>query len=124
MSFDTVASSPVGVRMLDDLVIDGFATTRALADLTEAKLYEYVTRAAVEISSEKWSSVPGRVWPWEERVSTVDAEQLAREVVGCGAARWWSAGQTSSDGLSPAIAQQCAFHKKRAIASLRSIPQA
>jgi hypothetical protein len=91
VSFDTVASSPVGVRMLDDLVVDGFATTRALADLTEAKLYEYVTRAAVEISSEKWSSVPGRVWPWEERVSSVDAERLAREVVGCGAARWWSA---------------------------------
>jgi hypothetical protein len=91
MSFDTIAESPVGVRMLDDLVVDGFATARRLTDLSEAELYAYVTRAAVEISSEKWSAAPGRSWHWEERVSSAVAERLAIDVVGSTAARWWSA---------------------------------
>ena len=89
-TFD-IAATPVGTRMLDDLVSHGFATTRALTDLSEAELYEYVTRAAVEVSSEKWSAAPGRHWPWEERVSKADAQRLARDIVTCAAARWWSA---------------------------------
>src|SRR6478672_4283029 len=67
VSFDTIAGSPVGTRMLDHLVFDGFAGARPLTDLSEAALYELVTRAAVELSSEKWSTSPGRFWPWEER---------------------------------------------------------
>jgi hypothetical protein len=89
-SFD-IMSTPVGLRMLDDLVGDGFARNRSVDDCSEAELYAYVTRAALEVSSEKWSATPGRFSPWEERVSEADAERLARDIVACTAARWWSA---------------------------------
>ena len=92
MSFDTIARTPVGARMLDDLVGDGFATARPLTDLTEAALYEVVTRAAVEVSAQKWSPNPGRLWPWEARASAELVERLAAAVPVCGAARWWSGG--------------------------------
>jgi hypothetical protein len=90
MTFDTIASSLVGTRMLDDLVGDGFAATRPLTDLTEAVLYEFVIRAAVEVSSEKWSACPGRFRPWESSVSQAEGDRLARAVPTCAAARWWS----------------------------------
>jgi len=90
MTFDTIASSPVGTRMLDDLVGDGFAGGRSVADCSEVELYEVATRAAAEVSSEKWSAAPGRLRPWEARVSRADAERLAREVMSSTAARWWS----------------------------------
>jgi len=92
VTFDTINSSPVGIRMLDHLVGDGFATARPLTDLTEAALYEIVTRAAVEVSSQKWSTCPGRFWPWEERVSAELVERLAGAVAASAAARWWSGG--------------------------------
>lgn len=92
MSFDTIAGSPVGTRMLDHLVFEGFAGARPLTDLSEAALYELVTRAAVEVSSEKWSASPGRFWPWEERASAELVERLARAVPASAAARWWSGG--------------------------------
>jgi hypothetical protein len=92
VSLDTIASSPVGIRMLDVLVSEGFATGRLLSDLSEAALYEIAARAAVEVSSEKWSSFPGRCWPWEELASADKVERLARAVPECGAARWWSGG--------------------------------
>jgi hypothetical protein len=63
MTFDSIASSLVGTHMLDHLAFDGFASGRPLTDLSEAKLYEYVCRSAVEVSSEKWSACPGRFWP-------------------------------------------------------------
>jgi hypothetical protein len=91
MSFETIASTAVGTRMLDDLVGDGFATAQPVTDLSEAALYEYVTRAAVEVSSERWSACPGRFRPWEQHVSHEEGEGLARAVTVCGAARWWPA---------------------------------
>jgi hypothetical protein len=90
VSLDTIASSPVGIRMLDDLVADGFATERRITDLSEAELYDVAARAAVEVSSEKWSSCPRRFTPWEARASRADGELLARAVPACAAARWWS----------------------------------
>jgi hypothetical protein len=92
VTFDTIPSSPVGIRMLDTLVADGFATARPLTDLTEAALYEIVTRAAVEVSSQKWSACSGRYWPWEERVSAELVEKLAGAVATSAASRWWSSG--------------------------------
>jgi len=77
--------------MLDDLVGDGFAATRPIADLSEVELYEIVTRAAVEVSAEKWSAFPERRVPCAERAAVAAVEPLAREVVGSTAARWWSA---------------------------------
>ncbi|MDQ1468420.1 MAG: hypothetical protein QOH10_2835 [Actinomycetota bacterium] len=76
--------------MLDDLVGDGFATTRSLAELSEAALYEVAVNAAVEVSSEKWSACPGRAFPWERRASAADVERLAHAVPASEAARWWS----------------------------------
>lgn len=90
MSFDTIAPSPVGTRMLDDLVADGFAHARPLTDLSEAALYDIVVHAAVEVSSEKWSAMPGRAFPWEQRASAVTVERLARAVPASAPARWWS----------------------------------
>jgi hypothetical protein len=90
VTFETIGSSPVGTRMLDHLVADGFATTRPLTDMSEADLYEVVTRAAVEVSSQKWSASPGRFWPWEERASAQVVDRLARAVPASAAARWWS----------------------------------
>lgn len=90
MSFDTIAGSPVGVRMLDMLVADGSTTEDAISDLSEAALYEIVVDAAEQVSSEKWSASPGRYWPWEERVSGEVVDRLAREVPASAAARWWS----------------------------------
>ncbi len=88
-TFD-ITSTPVGTRMLDDLVGDGFARDRSVDDCSEARLYEFVTRAAVEVSSEKWSAAPGRFTPWEKRVSEAEGGRLARAVVACAAADWWS----------------------------------
>jgi hypothetical protein len=90
VSFDTIASSSVGTRMLDHLVADGFASARPLSDLSEAALYRIAFEAAVEVSSEKWSSWPGRSDPWEERETATVVERLARAVPTCPAARWWS----------------------------------
>jgi hypothetical protein len=89
MSFD-IASTPVGTRTLDELVGTGFADELSIADLSEAELYEFVTRAAVEVSSEKWTAFPGRSSPWEAHVSPPAIERLAREVATSPAARWWS----------------------------------
>lgn len=89
MTLDTIAGSPVGTRMLDLLVSDGY-DARSIEDVSEADLYEVVIEAAQEVSSEKWSASPGRSWPWEERVSAADVERLARAVPDCHAARWWS----------------------------------
>lgn len=91
MSFDTIAGSPVGVRMLDMLVADEFAAARTISDLSEAALYEIVTVAAEQVSSERWSASPGRYWPWEERASAEMVDRLARAVPVSAAARWWSA---------------------------------
>lgn len=90
MSFDTIAVSPVGTRMLDHLVSNGFAGGRPIADLSEAQLYEVAFDAALDISSEKRSSWPGRSWPWEEWVPAEAVDRLARAVPTCRAARWWS----------------------------------
>jgi hypothetical protein len=90
VSFDTIASTPVGTRMLDNLVGDGFAHARPVTDLSEAALYEIVADAAVEVSSEKWSACPGRAFPWEQRASAEEVERLARAVPASAAARWWS----------------------------------
>jgi hypothetical protein len=90
VSFDTIAGSPVGVRMLDLLVADGFAGARPFVDLSEAGLYEIVTTAAEQVSSEKWSAAPGRTWPWEERAAADEVDRLARAVPASAAARWWS----------------------------------
>ncbi|HEY5013626.1 MAG TPA: hypothetical protein VIK61_13115 [Acidimicrobiia bacterium] len=90
MSFDTIATSPVGTRMLDRLVSDGFPSARPLSDLSEAALYRIAFEAAVEVSSEKWSARPGRSEPWERRESAGVVDQLARAVPTCAAARWWS----------------------------------
>jgi hypothetical protein len=92
VSVETIASSPVGIRLLDALVFEGFASARPLTDLSEAALYELVARAAVEISGEKWSAAPGRSWPWEDVVSAEKVEHLARAVATCEVARWWSGG--------------------------------
>jgi hypothetical protein len=92
MNIDAITSSPVGTRLLDDLVTDELGTARALSELSESELYEYVTGAAVEVSSEKWSPTPGRSWPWEARVSPAVAERLARGIVTSTAAKWWSVG--------------------------------
>lgn len=92
MTFDTIASSPVGIRLLDVLVCEGFASARPLTDLSEAALYELVVGAAVEISAEKWSAAPGRFWPWEERAPADAVDRLARAVPASAAARWWSGG--------------------------------
>ena len=91
MSFDTIASTPVGTRMLDTLVGRGFGTTRLLNQLSEAELYEVAFDAAFEVSSEKWSSWPEREWRWEDHAPVEAVERLADAVPACSAARWWSA---------------------------------
>jgi hypothetical protein len=93
-TFD-IAGTPVGIRMLDDLVSDGFARDRSVDECSEAELYEFVTRAADAVSSERWCAAPGRFSPWEERVSEAEADRLAREITGCAAARWWSDAATA-----------------------------
>jgi hypothetical protein len=90
VSFETIAGSPVGVRVLDMLVADEFATERSIGELSEAALYEVVTEAAEQVSSEKWSPAPARFWPWEDRVSAEVADRIARAVPASAGARWWS----------------------------------
>jgi hypothetical protein len=89
VTFDSIAGSPIGTRMLDRLVSDGY-DTRSIEDVSEADLYDVVVGAAQEVSSEKWSAAPGRMWPWEARASADDVERLARAVPVIAAARWWS----------------------------------
>jgi hypothetical protein len=90
VSFDTIAGSPVGTRMLDLLVSDDFVGDGAVDALSEAALYDVVVQAATDVSSDKWKARPGRDFPWEERAPAADVERLARAVPVTLAARWWS----------------------------------
>jgi hypothetical protein len=89
VTFDTIARSPVGTRILDHLVAEGFASGRPLTDLSESALYRVACAAAVEVSSDTWSARPGRSDPWEAREPADAVERLAAAVPACGAARWW-----------------------------------
>ena len=91
-TFDMIPSSPVGTRILDRLVGDGFAGERPLTDISEAALYRVVFDAALEVSSQKWTCWPGRDDPWEARAAAVDVDRLAHAIPTCAAARWWSRG--------------------------------
>jgi hypothetical protein len=91
VSVNDLTSSPVGVRMLDDLVGHGFAT-RPLTELSEAELYTIVAAAADEVSATRWTDQPTRSFPWEQRISREAAKRLARAIPTCAAARWWSGG--------------------------------
>ena len=91
---DTIASSPVGIRMLDDLVCEGFASARPLTDLSEAALYELVVGAAVEISRRSGRrrgrpvSGPGRRTCAGRRGRPTRQRCPAK----LSEARWWSGG--------------------------------
>jgi hypothetical protein len=89
VTLETLASSPVGVRVIDSLVRHDFAT-RPIGELSEALLYRIVAEAAGDVSSEHWTSDPGRRFPWEDAIAQPDADRLGRATVAGVAASWWS----------------------------------
>ena len=89
MTLETLASSPVGARVIDSLVRYGFAT-RPITELSEALLYRIVTEAAGAVSAEHWTPDSGRRLPRADEISQSEAERLSRSTIAGAAASWWS----------------------------------